>query len=95
MMAPTTVGTSSSEKTMLAPKASASTDRSIMLTAAAESTRSATAFMPRACRSLLQTSSRTDTSSSWALGKDKMGRGFLTGEAMVLATQLRIFIVMA
>ena len=41
-MLPVTVGTSSSEKTMEEPKHSASTDKSIRLTDAADGTRSAT-----------------------------------------------------
>ena len=41
-----TVGTSPGMKWALAPKASASTDRSIMLTLAQAGTRSATSFIP-------------------------------------------------
>jgi len=75
-MEPITVGTSSSAKRISEPKASASTDRSIMLTAAAESNRSAMSFMPFACSSLLFTRSRTVTPIRLIEGKDSTGRAF-------------------
>ena len=82
MTGPVTVGTSSSEKRMGALKHSASSDRSIKLTEApAFGVRSATAFMPRACRSLSLIRSFTVMPSSWMDGKDSTGTAFLTGAA--------------
>ena len=74
-----TVGTSSSEKRIWEPKASASTERSIMLTDARESTRSAISFMPFACKSLLEISSRTVMPIRLMDGKESTGIGLFTG----------------
>ena len=77
--APVTVGTSSSETRIGAPKASASTERSIRLTAAAESTRCATSSMPRACVCASEISSRTLTCMSCTAGNERIGSAFFAG----------------
>jgi len=76
---PVTVGTSSFRNPMGAPKASASTDRSIKLTEAAASVRSATSRIPSAIRSLSESSSKTLALSHWTEGNDSIGMGFLAG----------------
>ena len=78
---PTTVGTSSFDTRTAAPKHSASTDKSMRETAAAELTLSATSFMPCAWRSLSEISSRTVTPKRDTEGKERMGKAvFLSAE---------------
>ena len=78
---PTTVGTSLSDTRMAEPKHSASTERSIRLTAAAASVRCATSLMPSACLSLSEISSFTLIPRSCTAGKDRTGMAFFTGAA--------------
>ena len=63
-----------------------------MLTEAQESTRSATAFMPLACRALSITSSLTVQPKSWMEGKERMGMGFFTGEVRMSSSHFCTFI---
>ena len=91
-MAPTTVGTSSSDTTILLPNASASTDRSMKLTLAPVSQRSATRRMASACFSEEPMSSATVMPMGWIAGKDRTGTAFFLSAEMVSATHLRISI---
>ena len=75
-------GTSLSLKRTGAPKTSASTERSIMLTDAADFVLSATAFIPRAMRSASPMSSRTVRFIRAVHGKDRIGSPCLTGECI-------------
>ena len=75
-----TTGTSLSLKRTCAPKASASTERSIMLTEAADFVRSATSFIPRAMSEASPISSRTEMFMSVAHGNDSIGSPRLTGD---------------
>ena len=93
--APMTVGTSSSETRIVEPKHSASTDRSIKLTEAAESIRPATSFMPRACASLSEISSRTLMPMSCTAGKDSTGIARLTLERSCESSHALIFCLSA
>jgi hypothetical protein len=68
-----TVGISLSLKRIREPNASASTDRSIMLTDAPLGTRPAISFIPAACRLLSLTKSRTVIPISETEGKLKIG----------------------
>ena len=87
------VGTSSSATRIGAPKHSASTDRSIRLTAAADGTRSATCFMPCACMWLSDMRSRTVQPMSWMDGKERMGRGFLADVVKSDAIHCSMFVL--
>ena len=71
---------------MVEPKHSASTDRSIRLTAAPEGMRPATFFMPWACSVLSEIRSRTEMPMSWMQGKERIGVGCGAGLAMRSAT---------
>ena len=90
---PFTVGTSSSLNTICEPKHSASTDRSIRLTAAAASTRSAIRFIPSACISLLEISSFTVIPISCTAGKDRIGSAFFTGAVLRSSSHCLIFLL--
>ena len=76
-MLPVTVGTSSSLTTICEPKHSASTERSIRLTAAAASTRWAMRAMPSACLPLSEINSLTVIPISCTAGNERMGSAFL------------------
>ena len=73
------MGTSSSDTRISDPKHSASTDRSIRLTAAALSTRWATSCMPWAWCSLLEIRSRTVMPMSCTAGKDSTVKHVMGG----------------
>ena len=75
------MGTSSSETRIAAPKHSAASERSIRLTAAAASVRSATRAMPLACASLSEISSRTLIPMSCTAGNESTGMAFFTGDS--------------
>ena len=91
---PTTVGAPSSLNTVRLPNDSASTDRSMNETLAAEGVLSATSRMASACRSADPMRSFTATSIFWIAGKDSTGNPFLAGLAMVSATHFAIFIAL-
>ena len=78
---------------MVEPNASASTERSIRLTEAADGTRSATIFMPLACMSLSLISSRTVMPSRWTDGKERTGIAFLRGAFFSFSSQTLAFMV--
>ena len=87
---PITVGTSSSETRIVAPKHSASSDKSIRLTDARLSVRSATSFMPFACTAESLIKSFTLMPISWIAGKERIGNAFFTGE--VFQSSIHFFI---
>lgn len=91
---PTTVGTSSSLSTVRLPNDSASTDKSMNETLAAEGVLSATSRMASACRSADPMRSLTVTSIFWIAGKDSTGNPFLAGLAMVSDTHFATFIAL-
>ena len=76
---PVMAGTSSGEKTAEAPKASASTERSIMLTEAREGQRWAMVIMPFACDSGVAISSSTVMPNKEVAGKESTGMVRLEG----------------
>ena len=87
------VGTPLSDIWIDAPKASASTERSIMLTAVPESTWSAMAFMPLAWSSALSISSRTVMPIRLADGNESTGIAFLRGASRSWSSQSFAFII--
>ena len=94
-MEPTTVGTSSSEKRISEPNASASTERSIILTEANVSYLSAINFIPFACRASFEVNSLTLIFIKLTHGNDKIGIAFFLVSNLTFSSQLYIFIIFA
>jgi len=89
----TTVGTSFSNTFICEPNASASTERSIKLTDASESTLCATFLIPSACRSLSFIISFTVAPINCTLGKERIGIGFFIFAALTSDSHLCIFVL--